>query len=99
MPEYRLIVSPKAGRDLQEIHTYTLQGWGADQADIYLGKIEDAFHSLLENPETGRERNDVRTGYRSMVIEKHVLFYKIENSEIHILGIPHGRMDIVNYFS
>lgn len=98
MSEYRIIVSPQAQRDLKEIRTYTLQSWGAPQADIYLGKIEDAFYSLLENPEIGRERNDIKTGYRSIMIEKHVLFYKIEKSEIYILGIPHGRMDILNYF-
>ncbi len=99
MSQYQIVVSPQAQRDLKEIRTYTLQGWGANQADIYLGKIEAAFYSLLNSPEIGRERNDVRTGYRSIVIEKHVLFYKIEKSEIHILGIPHGRMDILNYFS
>ncbi len=99
MSQYRIIVSPQAERDLKEIRTYTLQSWGAPQADIYLGKIEETFYSLLENPEIGRERNDVKTGYRSIVIEKHVLFYKIDKSEIHILGIPHSRMDILNYFS
>lgn len=99
MPKYHIIVSPQALRDLTEIRSYTLQSWGAVQADIYLDKIEEAFYGLLENPEIGRERNDVKTGYRSIVIEKHVLFYKIEKSEIHILGIPHSRMDILNYFS
>lgn len=99
MSKHHVIVSPQAQRDLKEIRSYTLQSWGATQADTYLGKIEDAFYSLLENPKIGRERNDVKTGYRSIVIEKHVLFYKIDKSEIHILGIPHSRMDILNYFS
>ena len=99
MSKYRIIVSPQAQRDLKDIRSYTLQSWGATQADIYLRKIEEAFCGLLENPEIGRERNDVKAEYRSIVIEKHVLFYKINKSEIHILGIPHSRMDILNYFS
>lgn len=99
MSKSRIIVSPQAQQDLKDIRTYTLQSWGANQADIYLGKIEESFYSLLENPEIGRERNDVKTGYRSIVIEKHVLFYKVEGAEIYILGIPHSRMDILNYFS
>ena len=99
MSKYHIIVSPQAQRDLKEIRSYTLQSWGANQADIYLGKIEEAFCGLLENPEIGRERDDVKAEYRSVVIEKHVLFYKINKSEIHILGIPHSRMDILNYFS
>ncbi len=99
MSQYRIIVSPQAKRDLKDIRSYTLQSWGAAQADIYLGKIEEAFYGLLDNPEIGRERNDIKTNYRSITIEKHVLFYKIKKSEIHILGIPHSRMDILNYFS
>lgn len=99
MSKNHIIVSPQAQRDLREIRSYTLQSWGADQADTYLGRIEGVFCRLLDNPEIGRERNDVKTGYRSIVIEKHVLFYKIEKSEIHTLGIPHSRMDILNYFS
>lgn len=99
MSKYRIIVSPQAKRDLKDIRAYTLQSWGANQADIYLSKIEDAFYALLENPEIGRERSDIKTGYRGIVIEKHILFYKIDKSEIHILGIPHSRMDILNYFS
>ncbi len=99
MSKYRIVVSPQAQRDLKDIRSYSLQSWGAKQADIYLGKIEGAFYDLLENPEIGRERNDIKTGYRSIVIEKHILFYKIETSENRILGIPHGRMDILNYFS
>lgn len=99
MSKYRIIISPRAQRDLKEIRSYTLQSWGAIQADVYLKKFEDALYVLLENSEIGRERNDVKAGYRSLVIEKHVLFYKIEKSEIHILGVPHGRMDILNYFS
>ncbi|MBK6897664.1 MAG: type II toxin-antitoxin system RelE/ParE family toxin [Alphaproteobacteria bacterium] len=99
MTKYRIIISPQAQRDLKEIRAYTLQSWGSTQADDYLSKIEEAFYSLLENPEIGRERNDVKAGYRSLVIDKHVLFYKIVKSEILILGIPHGRMDILKYFS
>lgn len=99
MLQYQIIVSPQAQRDIEDIRSYTVQSWGANQADIYLGKIEDAFYSLLDNPEIGRERNDVKAGYRSIVIEKHVLFYKIKKSEIYILGIPHARMDVLNYFS
>ncbi len=96
---YRIIISPQAARDLREIRNYTLQSWGTRQADIYLKKIESAFYGLLENPELGRERGDINKGYRSLIIEKHILFYKIERSEIHILALPHTRMDILNYLS
>lgn len=73
------------------------ESWAKNQAALYLDKIETAFKGLLVNPEIGRERPDVKTGYRSLVIEQHIHFYKVAKKEVHILGIVHGRMDIVNY--
>lgn len=99
MPQYRIVLSPQAERDLEEICEYTRLSWGDKRTDIYMRKVEEAFFKLLDNPELGRERSAVKAGYRSMVIEKHVLFYRLEGEEIRILGIPHGRMDIYNYFA
>lgn len=96
MTKYRIILSPRAGADLADIYAYTLQSWGKAQADIYLDKIELAFNQLLDNPQIGRDRSDVKEGYRCLNIEKHVLFYKIVKTEIHILGVLHSRMDVIN---
>jgi toxin ParE1/3/4 len=99
MSKFTLQISPQAKTDLEQIYVYTLENHGPSQAGKYLSKIEHAFKGLLDNPEMGRERSDVRSGYRSLAIEKHVCFYKITKAEIQILGVVHGRMDILNYFT
>lgn len=99
MPRYQIILSPRSKADLADIYAYTLQSWGKAQADTYLDKIEQSFNQLLDNPQMGRERSDVKDGYRCLNIEKHVLFYKMVKTEIHILGVLHSRMDAVNQLS
>ena len=96
MSQYQIILSPRSKADLADIYAYTLQSWRKVQADTYLEKIEQSFNQLLDNPQIGRERSDIKEGYRCLNIEKHVLFYKLSKNEIHILGVLHSRMDIVN---
>ena len=97
MTQYQIILSLRSKADLGDIYAYTLQSWGRVQADTYLDKIELAFNQLLDNPKIGRERPDIKDGYRCLNIEKHILFYKIAKTEIHILGVLHSRMDIANH--
>lgn len=96
---YHLILSPRAQADIQSIYDYTRVSYTDNQAAKYIRKIEAALNGLRENPELGRARNDIKAGYRSLLVEKHVLFYKIEGVQIQILGVLHCRMDVMNYFT
>ena len=98
MIEFNVIISPRAKQDLKDIYAYTLQSWGDKKADSYLSNIKDSFLQLLDNPKIGRERLDVQSDLRSINVEKHVIFYKINDSAIHVLGVLHCRMDVMNYF-
>ncbi len=42
----------------------------------------------------GRERPEIKPGYRSIAEGKHVIFYRVGDSGIEILRILHERMDI-----
>lgn len=98
MSEYHIVLSPRARADLSEIYAYSCQSWGVPQADRYLGHLEAAFHRLRENPDCGRVRADIQEGYRSLSVEKHQVFYMVCGHEIHILGVLHARMDILNHY-
>ena len=73
--------------------------WGKIQRDSYLRAIEERFKSLAETPYVGRHRPDVKEGYFSCLQGSHVIFYLIRENGIDIIGVPHQRMDILNYFS
>lgn len=98
MSQYQIILSPRAQDDLKNVRQYTLSAHGEKQAQKFLSLIEEGINNLLDNPEIGRTRDDVKSGYRSLVIEKHIIFYTIKETDIHILGVVHGRMDIAGQF-
>lgn len=46
--EYRL--SPKAREDVEAVWLYSLQTWGANQADHYIDDLMHSFQLLVDNP-------------------------------------------------
>ena len=86
-----------AESDLESIWLYTVEQWGVDQADTYLKSIIKRFDWIAENPLLGKQRDDVKKGYYCIPEGMHLVFYKIINKQIEIIGIPHQSMDIVEY--
>jgi toxin ParE1/3/4 len=97
MSRYR--ITPRAAEDLRRIARYTLETWGRAQRDIYLSAIDRRFSWLAENPTLGKPRPEVAEGYHSYPQGAHVIFYLVHADRIDIIGVPHQRMDVVNYFS
>ncbi len=96
-PSFRL--TPRAENDLRAIARYTLEQWGREQRESYLRALDGRFRWLAENPAVGKPRPDVKEGYFSYPQGRHVIFYLIRDGGIDIIGIPHQRMDVLNYFS
>mgnify|MGYP002638412187 FL=1 len=86
-----------AESDLESIWLYTVEQWGVDQADTYLKSIIKRFDWVADNPLLGKQRDDVKKGYYCFPEGMHLVFYKIINKQIEIIGIPHQSMDIVEY--
>jgi toxin ParE1/3/4 len=86
-------------QDLEEIWLYSMQQWGVRQADKYVGSLLARFSWLAENPYSGKHRDDIKTGYYCFPEGKHLVFYKLIDTGIDIIGVPHHRMDVVNYFA
>lgn len=91
MPRIRLSLT--AEHDLEAIWRYTVSEWGPEQAEKHLALIEKGAHLLLENPYIGQARPDVKAGYRVLPVEKHLIFYRVSEEYIDVLGIPYERMD------
>ena len=92
MPSYSL--SPEAIKDLLTIRAHTQNKWGIQQAQKYIDALEIKCEKLARSPHIGRERPEIKPGYRSITEGKHVIFYRVGDSGIDILRILHGRMDI-----
>ena len=89
-----LLFSPKAYVDLDQIWRYSTETWGELKAEAYLRSIFETAERIKENPLLGRSRDDVRHGYRSLVIGSHVMFYQFSQETVTVVRILHQRMGV-----
>lgn len=86
----RLVVSKRAQADLLEI---CFKNWGEAQADLYLDELDVGLRQCGADPERGRRREEVRPGYWSLLVRRHVAFYTATADEVLIQRVLHASMD------
>jgi toxin ParE1/3/4 len=87
-----LVLSSQAQDDLEEILLYTLTTWGEDQADRYRRILLQAADKLRDFPEMGKDSSSYWAGTRSIVVEQHVIFYRVDGANtVTIVTIVHSR--------
>lgn len=91
MPSFHL--TPAALLSLKSIASYTETTWGTKQRNLYLKKLDKAFHTLASSPKKGRTRNEITKGLYSYPEGKHVIFYIIKGKSFVIVDILHERME------
>lgn len=89
----------RAEQDIRDIAVFTEREWGSDKRRDYLGEMERRFLELAVNPRLGVARDDVRNGYRSSHIGRHVIFYRQSADGIEIVRVLHDRMDVTRQFA
>jgi toxin ParE1/3/4 len=90
----RLVVSDTARADLRAIRNYTEREWGPSRRDQYLAAIESRLKLLKKRPELAAIRSDLPTGFRSIAIGRHLIFYRYENQTVLIVRVLHQQMDV-----
>ena len=96
MKKRKVVFHENSIEDLEEIWLYTFQTWSIEQADRYHSLIYNEIDFLANKPESGKDLNHVRKGYRSSKVKSHYIFYKYSSTEIEIVRILHENMDIPN---
>jgi toxin ParE1/3/4 len=90
----RLVLAPQAVLDLQEIHDYISQD-NSEAADKWIDKIGNTFEVLCSQPGIGRQRDEIRAGYRSLAKGEYVIFFrKGKNATVEIIRVIHGKRDL-----
>jgi toxin ParE1/3/4 len=91
-------VAPQVRAEFSSIWNYIVKESGnAAAADGVIDAITERFHLLSQHPRMGRSRNDLRPGLRSFPVGQYVIIYTIENEDVEILHVFHGRQDIEGY--
>ena len=98
---YSILRTDRFEDELRDIIFYIAEDSGdIDIALNYLSRIENAINKLASFPETGSiPRYSIlkKQGYRVLIIEKHLVFYKI-NEDTHsviLYAIVDSRRDYV----
>ena len=88
-----LVISPAAGEDLRQIFRYGVANWGLLRATAYLEHIKEQLWSLIEHPLIGLQRNEILPGLRSLILDHHVVFYRLHGDQLQIVRVLHSRQD------
>jgi toxin ParE1/3/4 len=89
---YRL--TRAAREDLAEIGRYSGRRWGAAQRRAYLARLDARMDQLVDHPQIGVARDDLRPGYRCLREGRHLIFYRLAAATVEIVRIVHQRMDV-----
>jgi len=98
MPQKNKIkYTPAAVDDMDEIFSYISQD-NVDTAGDLLNKLNYSISSLADFPNKGSVLSDdeyslIQRGYRFIVVNPYLIFYRIMNETIVIHRILHGRRD------
>ena len=101
MPSAELAVvwSPEAEEDLIEIWGYLADRASPQIADTQLTAIEAACAKLEHWPYSGRQRDALLPGLRSVLASPYVIFYRVRDGAVEIVRVLHGRRDLDAIFA
>lgn len=94
MPQF--LLTNRARADLRDIARFTQMRWGMAQRDRYLRAFREKFRLLAERPGAGRPREDLGSGYRSILSGSHVAVYREVAGGIEVVRVLHVSMDVVH---
>jgi toxin ParE1/3/4 len=94
----RLRIRAKARRDLDEILDYSFAEHGEEVAEGYLLTIGAALDRLIDYPELGLARFDLKEGLRSLPAGEHRIYYRIEGDRVSVARVLHKAMDPARHF-
>ncbi len=94
---HRIKYSPAAVDDMDEIFSYISRD-NTTAAETMLEKIDRGIGRLTEHPHMGSVLSNeeyalIQSGYRFIVIQPYLVFYRIMGDTVVIHRILHGRRD------
>jgi toxin ParE1/3/4 len=84
---------PAAERDLDDIYIH-IAADSIKAADGVLMRILDAERRLIEFPEIGQARPDLRAGLRHWVVGNFLILYRTDDDAITVVRVVHGARDL-----
>lgn len=94
------LVSATVEHELDDIWLYiATESSSIEIADRVIDSITLKFLEIARHPYIGRRRDDLRHGLRSVPVGAYLIIYRVDNSDVRILHVLHGRRDLTNLLS
>jgi toxin ParE1/3/4 len=90
---HRVRVLKRAERDLVELRSCLVRE-APESAGTVVGDLIDAIESLARGPERGARPRDEhlrRRGFRFLVRQPYMIFFKVSGSRVWVYRVLHGR--------
>jgi toxin ParE1/3/4 len=94
-----VVWAAQARHDLIDIWKYFARVASPEIADKLLRDIKAAAERLREHPFSGRPRNEIASGLRSLLVHPHSIIYRVTETKVDIARILHERRDFAAAFT
>lgn len=93
----RILITPQAQLDLEEIFQYTLKTWGINQAEKYQDDLHNGMVQVAIDPKMGSDYDYQIGTYKKIQCNRHLIFYRVESQSCIIVRVLHERMDLISH--
>lgn len=91
----KLRIAPAASRDIEGILEYVAAHSPAGASKL-LGRLRHRFELLATQPFSAPSRDDIASGLRCLVVEQYCCFYGVDQQEVTIIRVLHGKRDLTD---
>lgn len=89
----KILLKPRAEKDLTNIYDYGYQEFGQKKAEEYIVHINEAFLRLATEPEQARRCDYLKSGLMASYVGSHMIFFRITKTEFIVIRVLHKSMD------
>ena len=91
-------ITPGAERDIKEITNYTIEKWGIEAVDKYIGELENKLDAIGRGKEIKRLFNGIVPELYVSRFRYHLIFYLVvEGKKPSIIRILHDKQDKIRH--
>ena len=92
-------LAPAATNDLDEIWLRIAETGNIDAANRQADLLTERFTLIAQHPRIGRVRSELGLGLRSFSVADYVVLYRLQDKDVAILRVIHGRRDLGALFA
>ncbi|WP_102958778.1 type II toxin-antitoxin system RelE/ParE family toxin [Mangrovicella endophytica] len=85
-----------ADQDIASLYRTGIERFGINQADRFLAGLVDTLDVIALFPMIARERHELAPPLRVHRYRSHLILYSVENEDVLIVRVRHGREDWEN---